>query len=141
MFEICSEYLQGFLLEAQSRDPYCNGMTLRVQCTNKYTARHIISVPAGNGQAGRAPDSRETILSLSPDRRHFYYYNILFNLLYTQYICHALYSCFSFVIYSLQNGIKYSMLLTLPEVMYNTYRIVHKAILFCYIFTYFISEL
>ena len=35
----------------------------------------VISVPAGNGQAGRAPDSRETILSLSPDRRHFYYYN------------------------------------------------------------------
>ena len=41
---------------------------------NKYTARHTISVPAGNGQAGRAPDSRETILSSSPDRRHFYYY-------------------------------------------------------------------
>ena len=30
-------------------------------CTNKYTARHTISVPAGNGQAGKAPDSRETI--------------------------------------------------------------------------------
>ena len=29
--------------------------------TNKYTAWHTISVPAGNGQAGRAPDSRETI--------------------------------------------------------------------------------
>ena len=39
---------------------------------NKYTARHIISVPAGNGQAGKAPDSRETILSSSPDWRHFY---------------------------------------------------------------------
>ena len=34
----------------------------------------IISVPAGNGQAGRAPDSRDTILSSSPDRRHYYYY-------------------------------------------------------------------
>ena len=31
------------------------------KCTNKYTARHTISVPAENGQAGRAPDSRETI--------------------------------------------------------------------------------
>ena len=27
-----------------------------------------------NGHAGRAPDSSETILSSSPDRRHFYYY-------------------------------------------------------------------
>ena len=55
-------------------DSSCNGMT----CTNKYTARHIItliSVPAGNWQAGTAPDSRETIPSLSPDRRHFYYYS------------------------------------------------------------------
>ena len=32
-----------------------------MQCTNKYTARHTISVPAGNGQAGKAPDSSETI--------------------------------------------------------------------------------
>ena len=31
------------------------------QYTNKYTARHTISVPAGNGQAGTAPDSKETI--------------------------------------------------------------------------------
>ena len=44
---------------------------------NKYTARHIISVPAGNGQAGRAPDSRETIPSSSPDRSHFNYYNYI----------------------------------------------------------------
>ena len=28
-------------------------------------------------QAGRAPDSRETILSLSLDRRHFYYYIVI----------------------------------------------------------------
>ena len=33
-----------------------------------------LSVPAGNGQVGRAPDSREIIPSSSPDRRHFYYF-------------------------------------------------------------------
>ena len=42
------------------------------RCINKYTARHTISVPAGNGQAGRAPDSRETNPSSSPDRGNFY---------------------------------------------------------------------
>ena len=40
------------------------------QCTNKYTARHKINVPAGS----RAPDSRVTNPSFSPDRRNFYYY-------------------------------------------------------------------
>ena len=52
------------------------------QINTTYTARHtsIISVPAGNGQASRGPDSRETILSSNPDRRHLYYYIILFNI-------------------------------------------------------------
>ena len=35
-------------------------------------ARHIINAPARNEQAGRAPDSRVTNPSSSPDRRHFY---------------------------------------------------------------------
>ena len=43
-----------------------------MQCTNKYTARHTISVPAGNGQAGRVPDSRVIYPSSSSDRRNFY---------------------------------------------------------------------
>ena len=37
--------------------------------TDKYTARHEIDVPAGNGQAGKAPDSRMKYPSLSfPER-------------------------------------------------------------------------
>ena len=39
-------------------------------------ARHEINVPAGNGQAGKAPDSSVKVPSSSPDRRNFYYYNI-----------------------------------------------------------------
>ena len=39
---------------------------------NKYTARHTISVPPGNKQAGRAPDSRVTNPNSRPDRRNFY---------------------------------------------------------------------
>ena len=46
-------------------------MTLRALCTNKYTAQHTISIPAGNGQAGRAPDSRNNPSS-NPYRRNFY---------------------------------------------------------------------
>ena len=40
-------------------------------------ARHEINVPAGNGQAGKAPDSKVKVPSSSPDRRNFYYYTIL----------------------------------------------------------------
>ena len=32
------------------------------------------NVTAGNGQAGKAPDSRVKVPSSSPDRRNFYYY-------------------------------------------------------------------
>ena len=38
----------------------CNGIESAIkwaQCTNKYTARHEINVPAWNGQAGKTPDS------------------------------------------------------------------------------------
>ena len=47
----------------------------RAQCTdtNKYTSRHEINVPAGNGQAGKAPDSRVRVMI---DKRNFYYYNL-----------------------------------------------------------------
>ena len=44
------------------------------QVENLYTTRHKSNVPAGNGQAGRTPESRVTNPSSSPDRRKFYYY-------------------------------------------------------------------
>ena len=42
--------------------------------TDKYTARHEINAPAGNGQAGRAPDSSVKNPCSSPETRNFYYY-------------------------------------------------------------------
>ena len=45
------------------------------QASDKYTARREINDPAGNGQAGKAPDSRVKVPSSSPERRNFYYYN------------------------------------------------------------------
>ena len=45
------------------------------ECTYKYTARHVINIPAGTGQAGKAPGSRLTNLSSSLDRRKFLLYN------------------------------------------------------------------
>ena len=42
-----------------------------VRQRNASAAQHTISLPSGNEQAGRAPDSRETI-RVRPDRRNFY---------------------------------------------------------------------
>ena len=67
---------------------------------NKYTARHTISVPVGNGQAGRAPDSRETIRVRVADLIHWATatgqgYLVLYNLLclsrnrLNTYVCHG----------------------------------------------------
>ena len=44
----------------------------------KYTVRHVIiliNIPAGTGQAGKAPGSRLANLSSSHDRRKFLLYN------------------------------------------------------------------
>ena len=41
---------------------------LTVRC--KYCAQHQVNVSAGNGLAGKAPDSRVTNPSSSPDRRN-----------------------------------------------------------------------
>ena len=70
------------LTRIKTLSPPMNGFESAIkwaQCTNKYIARHTISVPAWNWQAGRAPDLRKTIPSSSPDRRHFYSSNYFRN--------------------------------------------------------------